>query len=102
MTRYLPLLLEGVVDVTETVELHTLAGARGIATTAGTGVKGFDGFLAYADQMAPLGNATAADCAEYTLAMFSDLTQKVTLQNLIHDGGFSNMGVSEAVMEKFD
>jgi len=71
-------------------------------TTAGTGVKGFDGFLAYADQMAPLGNATAADCAEYTLAMFSDLTQKVTLQNLFHDGGFSNMGVSDAVMEKFD
>ncbi|WOC40472.1 enoyl-ACP reductase [Polaribacter sp. HL-MS24] len=71
-------------------------------TTAGTGVKGFDGFLAYADKMAPLGNATAADCAEYTLAMFSDLTKKVTLQNLFHDGGFSNMGVSDAVMEKFD
>ena len=71
-------------------------------TTAGTGVKGFDGFLAYADKMAPLGNATAADCAEYTLAMFSDLTKKVTLQNLFHDGGFSNMGVSDAVMEKFE
>ena len=68
-------------------------------TTAGTGVKGFDGFYAYADQMAPLGNATASDCADYTIAMFSDLTKKVTLQNLFHDGGFSNMGVSDAVME---
>jgi enoyl-[acyl-carrier protein] reductase I len=50
-------------------------------TTAGTGVKGFDGFYAYADKMAPLGNATATDCADYTIAMFSDLTKKVTLQN---------------------
>ncbi|CAI8263116.1 MAG: Enoyl-[acyl-carrier-protein] reductase [NADH] FabI [Cryomorphaceae bacterium] len=69
-------------------------------TTAGNGVKGFDGFYAYADKMAPLGNATAADCADYTIAMFSDLTKKVTLQNLFHDGGFSNMGVSDAVMEQ--
>ncbi|MFK8060673.1 MAG: enoyl-ACP reductase, partial [Polaribacter sp.] len=47
------------------------------------------------------GNATAADCADYTISLFSDLTKKVTLQNLFHDGGFSNMGVSDAVMEKF-
>jgi enoyl-[acyl-carrier protein] reductase I len=33
--------------------------------------------------------------------MFSDLTKKVTLQNLFHDGGFSNMGVSDPVMDKF-
>ena len=70
-------------------------------TTAGSGVKGFDGFLAYADQMAPLGNATALECADYTISLFSDLTKKVTLQNLFHDGGFSNMGVSDAVMNKF-
>ncbi|NCT09423.1 MAG: SDR family oxidoreductase [Flavobacteriia bacterium] len=70
-------------------------------TTAGSGVKGFDGFLAYADQMSPLGNATALECADYTLTLFSDLTKKVTLQNLFHDGGFSNMGVSDAVMSKF-
>ena len=70
-------------------------------TTAGSGVKGFDGFIKYADEMSPLGNATAADCADYTISMFSDLTKKVTLQNLFHDGGFSNMGVSEEVMEKF-
>jgi len=70
-------------------------------TTAGQGVKGFGGFIAYADKMSPLGNATALDCANYTITLFSDLTRKVTLQNLYHDGGFSNMGVSEALMESF-
>jgi len=70
-------------------------------TTAGSGVKGFDGFVAYADKMSPLGNATAVECADYTLSLFSDLTKKVTLQNLYHDGGFSNMGVSTAIMEEF-
>jgi len=71
-------------------------------TTAGQGVKGFDGFLAYADKMSPLGNATALECADYTISLFSDLTKKVTLQNLFHDGGFSNMGVSQSVMNYFD
>ena len=70
-------------------------------TTAGSGVKGFDGFIAYAEKMSPLGNATALECADYTLSLFSDLTKKVTLQNLFHDGGFSNMGVSTAVMDAF-
>jgi len=70
-------------------------------TTAGKGVKGFDGFIAYAEKMSPLGNATALDCANYTLTLFSDLTKKVTLQNLFNDGGFSNMGVSDQIMEKF-
>ena len=70
-------------------------------TTAGQGVKGFGGFLAYADKMSPLGNATAQECADYTITLFSDLTRKVTLQNLFHDGGFSNMGVSQSVMDFF-
>jgi len=70
-------------------------------TTAGSGVKGFDGFIAYAEKMSPLGNATAQDCADYTVSMFSDLTRRVTMQNLFHDGGFSNVGVSNEVMEKF-
>jgi enoyl-[acyl-carrier protein] reductase I len=70
-------------------------------TTAGSGVKGFNGFIKYADEMSPLGNATALECADYTITMFSDLTKKVTLQNLFHDGGFSNVGVSDAVMDKF-
>ncbi len=70
-------------------------------TTAGKGVKGFDGFIAYAEKMSPLGNATALDCANYTITLFSDLTKRVTLQNLYNDGGFSNMGVSDEIMEKF-
>ncbi len=70
-------------------------------TTAGSGVKGFDGFVAYAEKMSPLGNATALECADYTITMFSDLTKKVTLQNLYHDGGFSNMGISTAIMDDF-
>ncbi|PCJ94054.1 MAG: enoyl-ACP reductase [Flavobacteriaceae bacterium] len=70
-------------------------------TTAGQGVKGFGGFISYAEKMSPLGNATAADCADYTISLFSDLTKKVTMQNLFHDGGFSNTGVSQEVIEKF-
>lgn len=71
-------------------------------TTAGNGVKGFDGFISFSEKMSPLGNASALECADYTISMFSDLTKKVTLQNLFHDGGFSNMGISDAVMEKFE
>lgn len=70
-------------------------------TKAGHGVKGFDEFISYSEAMAPLGNATALDCANYTVAMFSDLTKRVTLQNLYNDGGFSNMGVSQEVLERF-
>lgn len=70
-------------------------------TTAGQGVKGFDGFIAYAEKMSPLGNATAQDCADYTVTLFSDLTKRVTMQNLFNDGGFSNTGVSNEVMDAF-
>jgi enoyl-[acyl-carrier protein] reductase I len=72
------------------------------ATKAGQAVKGFGGFVAFSEKMSPLGNATALDCANYTVSMFSDLTKMVTLQNLLHDGGFSNMGVSQEVMEMFE
>ena len=68
-------------------------------TTAGQGVKGFDGFINYAEKMSPLGNATADECADYTVTLFSDLTRKVTLQNLFHDGGFSNVGVSQEIID---
>ena len=67
-------------------------------TTAGSGVGGFDVFFDYADKMSPLGNATAEDCANYTIMMFSDLTRKVTMQNLMHDGGFSSTGISEDII----
>ena len=67
-------------------------------TTAGSGVKGFKEFFDYADKMSPLGNASANACADYCVAMFSDFTKMVTMQNLYHDGGFSNMGLNPAVL----
>ncbi len=67
-------------------------------TTAGGGVRGFDGLYDYSHRMSPLGNASAEECADYCLTLFSDLTRKVTMQNLFHDGGFSSMGMSERVM----
>lgn len=67
-------------------------------TTAGSGVKGFDAFIDYAEKMSALGNATAEDCANYCVTLFSDLSKYVTMQNLFHDGGFSLTGVSEAVV----
>lgn len=68
-------------------------------TTAGSGVKGFKEFFDYADKMSPLGNASAEACADYCVSMFSDLTKMVTMQNLYHDGGFSNMGMSPAILD---
>lgn len=70
-------------------------------TTAGSGIKGFDVFYDYAEKISPLGNATADECADYCVVMFSDLTKKVTMQNLFHDGGFSYTGVSQEVMQMF-
>lgn len=67
-------------------------------TTAGSGVKGFKEFFDYADKMSPLGNASADSCADYCVVMFSDLTRMVTMQNLYHDGGFSSMGMSPALL----
>lgn len=69
-------------------------------TTAGSGVGGFNAFLEYAEQMSPLGNASAEDCANFCITMFSDLTRMVTMQNLFHDGGFSMTGVSTPIVEK--
>ena len=71
-------------------------------TTAGSGVAGFDKFFVYADRISPLGNAPALDCANYCLTLFSDLTKYVTMQNLFHDGGFSNTGVSPAIIDHIE
>jgi enoyl-[acyl-carrier protein] reductase I len=71
-------------------------------TTAGSGVKGFDGLMDFTERMSPLGNATAAECADYCISMFSDLTRKVTMQNLYHDGGFSSMGMSMKAMTQYN
>lgn len=69
-------------------------------TTAGQGVKGFKEFFDYSDKMSPLGNASAEDCAKYCITLFSDYTRMVTMQNLYHDGGFSNMGMNPAVLNQ--
>lgn len=71
-------------------------------TTAGSGVKGFEGFITYAEKMSPLGNASAEDCANYCVTLFSDLTRMVTMQNLFHDGGFSFTGISHAIIEQME
>ncbi|HRI40886.1 MAG TPA: SDR family oxidoreductase, partial [Bacteroidia bacterium] len=70
-------------------------------TTAGTGIKGFDDFYNFADELSPLGNASADACAEYCVALFSDLTRMVTMQNLYHDGGYSTTGISQSIMDRF-
>jgi len=71
-------------------------------TTAGSGVKGFDGFISFAEKMSPLGNATAEQCADFCVTLFSDLTRMVTMQNLFHDGGFSFTGVTADVIEQME
>jgi enoyl-[acyl-carrier protein] reductase I len=63
---------------------------------------GFEGLLDFSDRMSPLGNATAEECADYCVALFSDLTKKVTMQNLYHDGGFSSMGMSHRAMDVYN
>ncbi len=71
-------------------------------TTAGSGIKGFDGLYDFSDRMSPLGNASADECADYCVVMFSDLTKKVTMQTLFHDGGFSSMGMSLRGMTQYN
>jgi enoyl-[acyl-carrier protein] reductase I len=70
-------------------------------TTAGSGIHGFESLVDFSERMSPLGNATAEDCADYCVTLFSDLTRKVTMQNLFHDGGFSNMGMSLKAIEQY-
>jgi enoyl-[acyl-carrier protein] reductase I len=70
-------------------------------TTAGSGVHGMESLLDFSERMSPLGNATAEECADYCVALFSDLTRKVTMQNLYHDGGFSSMGMSLKAIEQY-
>ncbi|MCA1756983.1 MAG: SDR family oxidoreductase [Bacteroidales bacterium] len=71
-------------------------------TTAGSGVKGIDSLLDFSERMSPLGNANAEEAADYCVLLFSDLTRKVTMQNLYHDGGFSSMGMSQRAIEQYN
>jgi len=71
-------------------------------TTAGSGVRVMSGLMDFTDRMSPLGNATAEECANYCITLFSDLSKKVTMQNLYHDGGFSSMGMSNKAMQMYN
>jgi len=79
------------------IRVNTVSQAPTI-TSAGSGIKGFDGMFTFAEKLAPMGNPTADECADYCVSLFSDLTRKVTMQNLYHDGGFSSNGVSEDML----
>ncbi|MFP4557670.1 MAG: enoyl-ACP reductase [Bacteroidales bacterium] len=71
-------------------------------TTAGSGVMGFEGLMDFTDRMSPLGNADAQECANFCVTLFSDLTRKITMQNIYHDGGFSSMGMSQKAMAVYN
>ncbi len=79
------------------IRVNTVSQAPTI-TSAGSGIKGFDAMFEFAEKMSPLGNPTADDCADYCITLFSDLTKKVTMQNLFHDGGFCTNGISEQMI----
>ena len=83
------------------VRVNTISQSPTI-TTAGSGIKGFDSLIDFAERMSPLGNASADECANYCITLFSDLTRKVTMQNLFHDGGFSSMGMSYRAMHQYN
>lgn len=83
------------------VRINTISQSPTI-TTAGNGIKGFDRLLDFSERMSPLGNATGDECADYCITLFSDLTKKVTMQNLFHDGGFSNMGMSLRALQQYE
>jgi enoyl-[acyl-carrier protein] reductase I len=67
-------------------------------TRAGSGIDDFEKMYTLADILSPLGNPTAADCGDYCVTLLSDLTKFVTMQNLFHDGGFSAMGMTTALL----
>ena len=87
-------------DGTGKVRINTVSQSP-TPTTAGSGIHGFESLLDFSERMSPLGNATAEECADYCVALFSDLTRKVTMQNLFHDGGFSSMGMSLKAIEQY-
>lgn len=71
-------------------------------TTAGAAIKGMEGLIDFTERMSPLGNATAEECANFAIVLFSDLSRKVTMQNIYHDGGFSSMAMSLKAMTQYN
>ena len=97
----LSLVVSGIFTDGKRVRVNTISQSPTV-TTAGSGIKGFDSLIDFAERMSPLGNASADECANYCITLFSDLTRKVTMQNLFHDGGFSSMGMSYRAMHQYN
>jgi len=91
----------GVLAKSKKARVNTISQSPTI-TTAGKGIEGFKEFFKFADDMSPLGNASAEDCANYAVTLFSDLTKAVTMQNLMHDGGFSASGITSEIIDQID
>lgn len=70
-------------------------------TRAGSGIENFDKMFEYANRVSPLGNATADECGDFVATLLSDLTRKITMQNLYHDGGYSAMGMTIPLLSLF-
>lgn len=87
--------------IAKKVRINTISQSPTV-TTAGSGVAGFNAFIDYAEKISPLGNATADQCAQYCISLFSDYTRMVTMQNLFHDGGFSSTGASRLIIESLN
>ncbi len=53
----------------------------------------------YTESLSPLGNASAQDCADLSVVLFSDLTRKVTMQTIYNDGGLSHTLLTNKLMK---
>jgi enoyl-[acyl-carrier protein] reductase I len=58
-------------------------------------------YYRYTDSLSPLGNADADDCASTCVALFSDLMQRVTMQTIYCDGGFSRTILTPPFMNDY-
>ena len=72
-----------------------------IPTKAGSTWSEMPHFYRYADNLSPLGNADADDCAGTCVALFSDLMRKVTMQTIYCDGGFGRTILTPEIEEEF-
>ena len=70
-------------------------------TKAGGQWKEIDFFYRYSDQLSPLGSASADDCADVCVALFSDLMRKVTMQTIYCDGGFGRTILTPELVEDY-
>ena len=70
-------------------------------TKAGSEWSDLDYWYRYTDKLSPLGNATADNCANVCVALFSDLMRSVTMQVIYNDGGFGRTMLTPELAEAF-